>query len=279
MQTVVIAGVGLIGGSFALALQKAGFHGRILGVSSPATIETALAAGVIHAGATLAEGCRVADLLYLAQPIRTILTTIDKIADLVRPECLVTDAGSTKQEIVTLAERTLTRCQFIGGHPMAGKTSRGVAVADAELFRGRPYVLTPTKKIDLETPAALHLVSWLEKVGAVPMVLTPEEHDRTVALTSHLPQLASSALAATLAAKLTGEDQLRVSGPGLSDTTRLAQSSIEIWEDILATNTEPIAQALDAYIDKLRFFRQNLTNPQMREEFEIAAALASKCRR
>jgi prephenate dehydrogenase len=162
---------------------------------------------------------------------------------------------------------------------MAGKTSRGVAVADAELFRGRPYVLTPTKKIDLETPAALHLVSWLEKVGAVPMVLTPEEHDRTVALTSHLPQLASSALAATLAAKLTGDDQLRVSGPGLSDTTRLAQSSIDIWEDILATNTEPIARALDAYIDKLRFFRQNLTNPQMREEFEIAAALASKCRR
>jgi prephenate dehydrogenase len=279
MKTVVIAGVGLIGGSFALALQKAGFRGRILGVSSPSTIETALAAGVIHAGVTLAEGCAEADLLYLAQPIRTILTTIDTIADLVRPECLVTDAGSTKREIVTFADQHLTRCQFLGGHPMAGKTSRGVAVADAELFRGRPYVLTPTKKIDLETPAALHLVSWLESFGAVPMVLTPEEHDRTVALTSHLPQLASSALAATLAAKLTGDDQLRVSGPGLSDTTRLAQSSIDIWEDILATNTESIAQALDAYIDKLRFFRQNLTNPQMREEFEIAAGLASKCRR
>jgi prephenate dehydrogenase len=119
----------------------------------------------------------------------------------------------------------------------------------------------------------------LEKIGAVPMVLTPEEHDRTVAFTSHLPQLASSALAATLAAKLDGEHQLRVSGPGLSDTTRLAQSSIDIWEDILATNTAPIAQALDAYIDKLRFFRQNLTNPPLREEFDIAAELARKCRR
>ena len=279
MDTVAIAGVGLIGGSFALALQKAGFQGKILGVSSPATIEAALKAGVIHAGVTLEQACAEADLFYLAQPIRPILRTIDAIADMIRPECLVTDAGSTKGEIVTFATRRLTRCQFLGGHPLAGKTSRGVAVADADLFQGRPYVLTPSNKFDLETPAAVHLVFWLEKIGAVPMVLTPEEHDRTVALTSHLPQLASSALAATLAAKLDSDKQLRVSGPGLSDTTRLAQSSIEIWEDILATNATEIGQALDAYIDKLRFFRQNLTNPRLRAEFEVAAELARKCRR
>ena len=279
METVAIAGVGLIGGSFALALQKAGFRGKILGVSSPATIQAALDAGVIHAGVSLEQACAEADLFYLAQPIRPILKTIDTIADMVRPECLVTDAGSTKSEIVTFAAKRLTRCQFLGGHPMAGKTSRGVAVADADLFQGRPYILTPTNKIDLETAAALHLVFWLEKIGAIPIPLTPEEHDRTVALTSHLPQLSSSALAATLAAKLDGDNQLRISGPGLSDTTRLAQSSIEIWEDILATNTTAIGQALDAYIDKLRFFRQNLTNPVLRKEFEIAAELAGKCRR
>ena len=279
MDTVVIAGVGLIGGSFALALRKAGFSGKILGVSSSTTIEAALNAGVIDAGASLEQACAEADLFYLAQPIRPILKTIDTIADMVRPECLVTDAGSTKSEIVTFATQRLTRCQFLGGHPMAGKTSRGVAVADADLFQGRPYVLTPNNKFDLETPAALHLVSWLEKIGAIPIVLSPEEHDRTVALTSHLPQLASSALAATLAAKLDSDNQLRVAGPGLSDTTRLAQSSIEIWEDILATNTTAIGQALDAYIDKLRFFRQNLTNPALRKEIEVAAELARKCRR
>ena len=279
MDTVVIAGVGLIGGSFALALRKAGFAGKILGVSSPATIEAALNAGVIDAGVSLEQACAEADLFYLAQPIRPILKTIATIADMIRPECLVTDAGSTKSEIVTFATQRLTRCQFLGGHPMAGKTSRGVAVADADLFQGRPYVLTPNNKFDLETPAALHLVSWLEKIGAIPIVLSAEEHDRTVALTSHLPQLASSALAATLAAKLDNDNQLRVAGPGLSDTTRLAQSSIEIWEDILATNTTAIGQALDAYIDKLRFFRQNLTNPALRKEFEVAAELARKCRR
>ncbi|MEO8130281.1 MAG: prephenate dehydrogenase/arogenate dehydrogenase family protein, partial [Bryobacteraceae bacterium] len=264
MNTIAIAGVGLIGGSFSLALQKAGFQGRILGISSPPTIEAAMKAGVIHAGVTLEQACAEADFFYLAQPILAIMRTIDAIADMVRPDCLVTDAGSTKSEIVTYAAARLTRCQFLGGHPMAGKTSRGVAVADADLFQSRPYVLTPTEKDHLETPSAIHLISWLQKIGAVPIVLSPDEHDRTVALTSHLPQLASSALAATLAGMLEGDQQLRVAGPGLSDTTRLAQSSFEIWEDILATNSEAIALAMDTYIDKLLFFRQNLTNPILR---------------
>src|SRR5215213_176362 len=114
MTTVAIAGVGLIGGSFALALQKAGFSGRILGISSPGTIEAALAAGVIHEGVSLERACEEADLLYLAQPILTILKTIDTVADLVRPGCLVTDAGSTKQEIVMHAGRRFSRGQFLG---------------------------------------------------------------------------------------------------------------------------------------------------------------------
>ncbi len=279
METVAIAGVGLIGGSFALALQKAGFRGKILGVSSPATIQAAVDAGVIHAGATLEEAAAEADLLYLAQPIGAILKTIDAIADIVRPECLVTDAGSTKRQIVSRATHQLTRCQFIGGHPMAGKASRGVAEADADLFRGRPYVLTPGGKSDLETPAALQLLSWFEKIGSVLIVLSAQDHDDTVALTSHLPQLASSALASAIAGMLPSDGQLRVSGPGLADTTRLAQSSFEIWEDILITNSDVIDRALEAYIDKLRNFRENLTNPQLREEFVIAAELARKCRR
>jgi prephenate dehydrogenase len=278
METVAIAGVGLIGGSFALAIQKAGFRGRILGVSSPSTIEAAISAGVIHAGATLQEAAEQADLLYLAQPIRTILKTITSIADIVRPGCLVTDAGSTKGEIVSHAVQKLTRCQFLGGHPMAGKTSRGVLSADADLFDGRPYVLTPNNDSDLQLPAAQELLSWVRKIGAVPVVLSPAQHDRTVALTSHLPQLASSALAATLAGRL-DDEQLRVSGPGLADTTRLAQSSFEIWEDILMTNSAAIDEALSDYIDKLQIFRQNLTNPYLGKEFEVAAEVARKFRR
>jgi prephenate dehydrogenase len=278
METVAIAGVGLIGGSFALAIQKAGFRGRILGVSSPSTIEAAIGAGVIHAGATLQEAAEQADLLYLAQPIRTILKTITSIADIVQPGCLVTDAGSTKGEIVSHAVQKLTRCQFLGGHPLAGKTSRGVLSADADLFDGRPYVLTPNNDSDLQHPAALELVSWVRKIGAHPLVLSPEQHDRTVALTSHLPQLASSALAATLAGRL-NDEQLRVSGPGLADTTRLAQSSFEIWEDILMTNSAAIDEALSVYIDKLQIFRQNLTNPYLGKEFEVAAEVARKFRR
>jgi prephenate dehydrogenase len=224
------------------------------------------------------EAAEQADLLYLAQPIRTILKTITSIADIVRPGCLVTDAGSTKGEIVSHAVQKLTRCQFLGGHPLAGKTSRGVLSADADLFDGRPYVLTPNNDSDLQHPAALELVSWVRKIGAHPLVLSPEQHDRTVALTSHLPQLASSALAATLAGRL-NDEQLRVSGPGLADTTRLAQSSFEIWEDILMTNSAAIDEALGVYIDKLQIFRQNLTNPYLGKEFEVAAEVARKFRR
>src|SRR2546423_14368803 len=112
METVAIVGVGLIGGSFALALKKNNYLGKILGVSSPATIEAAIELGAIHAGVTIEEACEQADLIYLAQPIRTILKTIETISQLVRPDCLVPDAGSTKTDIVMAASRLFTRGQF-----------------------------------------------------------------------------------------------------------------------------------------------------------------------
>ncbi|HSV13378.1 MAG TPA: prephenate dehydrogenase/arogenate dehydrogenase family protein, partial [Tepidisphaeraceae bacterium] len=135
MNTVAIAGVGLIGGSFALALRKAGFQGTIIGVSSPATVQKALSLGVIDEAMPLAEAVSAADLVYLAQPISQILETLDVLDT----DALVTDAGSTKAVICDRARRLK---RFVGGHPMAGKESRGVEHADADLFRGRPYVLT-----------------------------------------------------------------------------------------------------------------------------------------
>jgi Prephenate dehydrogenase len=126
MQTVAIAGVGLIGGSFALALKQAGFHGRILGVSSPRTLDEAMRLGVIDEPATLEEAAARADLIYLAQPIRGILGTLTELGGRIRPGCLVTDAGSTKLQIVKHAVAHLPVSQFVGGHPMAGKESRGL---------------------------------------------------------------------------------------------------------------------------------------------------------
>ncbi len=277
METVAIVGVGLIGGSFGLALKKAGVGGRILGVSSPSTIEAAIQRGAIDEGLPLADAAARADLIYLAQPIGRIVDTLRRIDDFVRPGTLITDAGSTKVAIVGAARLHLRRAVFLGGHPMAGKEKRGVQEADADLFRGRTYVLTPEEPRMLESPSAAEFVEWIHRMGAQPVVLTAVDHDRIVAFTSHLPQLVATALGATVAEH--AGDNLSVAGPGLRDSTRLALSSFELWRDILATNSGPIEQALAAYITKLEHLRDNLRTREIEGEFEIAAALAATLRK
>ena len=277
MQTVAIFGVGLIGGSFGLALKKAGFQGTIVGVSSEATLRAALERGAIDEAAPLADAARGADLIYLAQPIGRILDTLHHLDALVNADALITDAGSTKSAIAAAARKHIRRCAFLGGHPMAGKEKRGVAEADADLFRGRTYVLTPDDPGTLEIAPARDFLDWIRRMGAQPVVLTPDEHDRIVSFTSHLPQLVSTALAATVAEH--AGDRLAVAGPGLADTTRLALSSYELWRDILATNSQPIEQALTAYITKLEHLRDHLRTRGIESEFEIAAALAATLRK
>ena len=279
MDTVAIVGVGLIGGSFGLALKKAGFGGEIIGVSSDTAIAEALRRGAIDRGMPLADAARNADLIYLAQPIGRIMDTLRRVDGLTRDGALITDAGSTKSAIVSLARNVIRRCQFLGGHPMAGKEKRGALEADADLFAGRTYVLTPTREEDLRTPAAVEFVQWIERIGARPLIMGPDQHDAVVSFTSHLAQLASTALAATVAENLESPDDLEVAGSGLADMTRLAKSSYEIWRDILATNTDSIDRALAAYIAKLEHMRENLRTRQMQEQFASGATLAARLRR
>lgn len=275
MRTVAIVGVGLIGGSFGLALKATGFSGEVIGVSSPASIETARELGAIDRGLPLADAVAAADLVYLALPISGILATLHVLDEWVRPHALVTDAGSTKQAILTEARKHLRRCAFLGGHPMAGKESRGVRNAEADLFRGRPYILTPAGPDQLETGAAAEFRSWLGRIGAEEVILGAEEHDRAVAFSSHLPQLASTALGAVL--REVGEPL--PAGPGLLGATRLALSAYEIWRDILATNSGPIEEALSAYIQKLEHLRENLRTREAQVEFGKARAFALELRR
>ena len=277
MKTVAIVGTGLIGASFGLALRKAGFDGAILGVSSEPAIQAAVAAGAIDRGAPLAEGVAQADLVFLSQTIGRILDTLHHLDPLVHPGALVTDAGSTKCEIVDTARWHVKRCQFLGGHPMAGKEVRGASAADADLFRDRVWALTPDEPSDLESPAAREFRGWLERIGARVVILDADEHDRAVALTSHLPQLVSTALAATLAQRLDAE-KLAVAGPGLVDSTRLALSPYDIWRDILATNSDHIESALAAFAQELEHMRENLHTRQLQVEFDRGAALAAALR-
>ncbi len=261
-----VVGVGLIGGSFALALRKAGFKGKIIGVSSPDTVRAALDKGVIDEALPLRDAAGQSDLIYLAQPIERILATLDEIDPHVFPGTLITDAGSTKSAILARAAKRIKRGRFIGGHPMAGKQTRGVSEADSGLFKGRPYVLT--------TPDA-ELEKWIKRMGARVVILDAEEHDRLVALTSHLPQLLSTALASSIAAQ-PGAQQ--VAGPAAIDLTRLAMSPYEIWKDIFATNRPAIDAALASYIEKLQSLRTQFHTRAVEEEFGIAAKAAKSLR-
>jgi prephenate dehydrogenase len=270
MQTIAIVGTGLIGGSFGLALRKAGFRGDILGVSSERALKEAVARGAIDQGMSLEKAVASADVVYLSQTIGRILQTLQVINPWLRPGTLVTDAGSTKTAIMNQAHKSILDGEFLGGHPMAGKEKRGVAEADPDLFSGRVYVLTPATPTAPESPAVRDFLDWLIRIGAVPLTLTAEEHDHIVGYTSHLPQLASTALAATLAENLMSRQSARVAGSGLSDMTRLAMSSFDIWQDILATNADGIERALSAYIAKLQTMRKNLRRPAIREQFKKA---------
>jgi prephenate dehydrogenase len=279
LRTVAIVGAGLIGGSFGLALKKAGFAGEIVGVSSEKALEDARRRGAIDRGAALDEAAREADLIYLAQPIGRILDTLRRLDPLVKQDALITDAGSTKSAIVAAAGESIRRCQFLGGHPMAGKEKRGAAEAEADLFAGRTWVLTPTGEAELNTPRAVEFIGWIRRIGAKPLIMTPEQHDRAVSFTSHLPQLASTALAEVVGENLGAPEELQAAGPGLADMTRLASSAFEIWQDILATNSDSIDRALAAYIRKLEQMRADLRKPQIEERFRAGASVASRLRR
>ena len=279
MNSVAIVGTGLIGASFGLALRQAGFIGPILGVSSERALADAVAVGAIDRGVTLAEAAGQAELVFLSQSIGRILDTLRHLDPLLRPGALVTDAGSTKNEIVDHARQFIRRGQFLGGHPMAGKELRGAAAAEAGLFQGCTWVLTPDEPSELETPAARAFVDWLDRIGARLVALDCDEHDRVVAFTSHLAQLASTALASSVGENLSEERHLRVAGPGLRGMTRLALSSYDLWRDILATNTEHIDRALSRYVQKMEYIRDNLRTRQLQNEFARAADLAARLRK
>ena len=241
IERVAIVGTGLIGASFGLALKSAGFTGTITGVSSARSVRAAKERGAIDSESSL-EGAASCDLIFLSQPISGIIETLGKLTPMVGANTLVTDAGSTKTAIVNAAASLPV---FVGGHPMAGKEARGAEAAEPELFRGRPWVLTSKGA----HPVEIEFRSWLEKIGARTQIVDAKTHDRLVAWSSHLPQLASTALAAALH---DGQPEaIKVAGPGLIDMTRLALSSYDLWQDILNTNQSEVAAALDAYIAKL----------------------------
>ena len=275
-RRAVILGTGLIGGSFALALRKYAPEIRIAGWDRPDVLRDAAsrhAIGEAFSG-DLAPAFAGADLIYVALPIGVTLDLLPEIARHASPNALVTDACSTKSRVCRRAAECFTAgALFLGGHPMAGKELSGITHAGADLFRGASYALMGDSALhnDLRVPA---FVALLERIGARPIWLDAERHDVAVALVSHLPQLASVALAALLHDEM-DETGLPVTlaGPGLHDALRLAGSPYALWRDIVLTNRENLAQALDTLARRLDDLREHLASRELEAEFDAANEL------
>ena len=275
IRQITVCGVGLIGGSLGLALRKAGFTGRLVGYGRPATIEKAQRRGAIDCGfSNLAEAVADADVVYLSTPILTILELLGKLPSLVKEEALITDAGSTKAVICERGAKLFpSRPWFVGGHPMAGKETTGIDSADADLFQGARYALTPHSRHHLDPPVARSFMAWLDRIGARVLVLDAELHDEIVTWTSHLPQLVSTALAVAVMDNVKLPEDLELSGGGLRDASRLADSAYNVWRDICFTNAENLEQALTAFTQALEHLRDNLRSRELEQIFERANEL------
>jgi prephenate dehydrogenase len=213
-------------------------------------------------------------VVVLATPVDEILSILPKLSNAVDPRALILDTGSTKRAVMITAAMAGLR-QFVGGHPMAGGTSPGPAGARAELFDNAPWFLTNPDSPD----AVQRAVKFVEALGAQPIVLADhgEEHDRLMAAISHLPQVAASTLMAVVT-RVVGNDNLKWAGKGLRDTTRLAASSPEMWQSILATNSAELKPLLKFYAAELSAFADRLEDPEaVKQLFEEAARAKASC--
>jgi prephenate dehydrogenase len=279
---VAIVGLGLIGGSWGLALKQQGLAVRRIGYGRPSTVARALAVNAVDEGTDdLGKAVREADLIILTAPVGAILDCIPRLKDAAPARALVTDVGSTKRLICERARETFgDALLFLGGHPLAGKEQAGVENADATLFTNARYVLTPLEESHLEDRRVKAFISLVTAIGARPQIMDPARHDRALAFLSHLPQLLSSALASLIAEESRdAQFPVELAATGFRDVTRLAESPYSVWRDICLTNLENIQQALEALIEKLEFMKRHLSDPELEREFQQAAKLREELRR
>jgi prephenate dehydrogenase len=260
-ETVSIVGVGLLGGSLGLALRDRQRARRVIAVARRhETVDQALKLGAADEGFTdPREGVKEADLVVLCTPVLTMPALVEQIAPALKAGAVVTDVGSTKSVLCRELPRLLrTGTSFVGGHPMAGSERTGVEAARADLFVDATYLLTPT----VETPAGVvdHLEVWVRGLGARPVRLDPEAHDRAVAGISHLPHVVAAALVSAVASGAgTDRETLKclIAG-GFKSTTRIAASSPEMWRDICLTNREALLETLARFETELAHFTRAL---------------------
>jgi prephenate dehydrogenase len=260
-----LIGCGLMGGSFALALKKAGLVKRVVGYSkSPSTTDRARQMGVIDIEAPSALlAVSGADIVLIAVPVAASEATFKTIRHLVTPSTLIMDVGSTKRDVIDAARRSLREHigQFVPAHPIAGKELSGVEHADPDLYAGRQIILTP---IERTNPTQLQqAVDLWTAIGCRVLKMTPEQHDAAFAAVSHLPHLIAFALVNGIVGQPHGKDYLSLAGPGFRDFTRIAASDPKVWRDIMIANREELLQQSQIFQRNLQALEVMISNSNL----------------
>lgn len=271
VDTLALVGTGLIGGSFALALKAAGAVRTVFGVGrDPARLTVARELGLIDRAVDWAEAGQ-ADCILLALPVGETETALRRLAPHLKPGAIVTDAGSTKANVVAAARAALGArfADFVPGHPIAGSEQSGPGAARADLYQGRRVVLAPQAETRGEATATVRAL-W-EAAGAQVETLDAERHDRIFAAVSHLPHLAAFALVDDLVQRADSETFFRFAASGFRDFTRIAGSSPEMWRDIALANRDAVLAELDAYMQALQAVRAAVSAQDAEALLEIFA--------
>ncbi|MFP6617739.1 MAG: prephenate dehydrogenase/arogenate dehydrogenase family protein [Pirellulaceae bacterium] len=259
--TVAIVGVGLIGGSIGLALRERGLADRVIGVGRTASrLQQARRRGAVTETTTsLGRGVAEADLVVVCTPVDDVVEHVCAVAENTEPDTLITDVGSTKEHIVKSLESKLpARTRFVGSHPVAGGEKAGVRFARADLFQDRLTILTPGKQ---NVSRDVQRISrFWRSLGARVVRMTPRQHDEQIAVTSHLPHV----LATLLAAGTTAE-QRQLVGTGWLDTTRVAAGDVTLWRQIFQQNKVHVLKSVDKFAQLLTSFREALDKDDVRE--------------
>ena len=275
---IAIIGLGLIGGSIGFALKQAGWRGvEIIGYARRReTASLALKLGAVDKiELDLRSAVKDADIVIIAAPVLTIKDIFKQIAPVLSDGSIVTDTASTKMQVMQWAKELLpSRTSFVGGHPMAGKEISGIRAANDDLFHNCIYCLTPLPQTK---PAAVRIVKdMVNKLGAIPIIIEAEEHDRLVAGVSHLPLLLSVALVSVTTKNPSWQQMSRLAASGYRDLTRLASGNPEVSAHICLSNQAAIVSWIDAFIDELQRLRSLIADGT--DEIEEALALANEAR-
>jgi prephenate dehydrogenase len=268
-ERIGILGLGLVGASLALAARRAWPRCLVIGVDRHDVLERAMVRHAVDVGAEDPGVLAGAELVVLAAPISENMRCLAELPAAIDGPAIVSDVGSTKRAMCDAARALPPRFTFVGGHPLAGAARGGIEFASPDLFRGRPWILTPA---DGTPPDAVErLFRVVRAVGGEPRTMPADAHDRLVAHLSHVPQLTASSLMRVVGDEL-GEEGLALAGRGLADTTRLASSPADVWIDICQTNADEIAPALDRLIAQLQSVRDGLHDRErLIDTFEAAA--------